>query len=149
MMGLKLAGEAIRTVNRLAWLTEAPTAAILETAMIAIRPERLSFSTEEKKANLIRCSIANITFLGSIVRIQVRIGSLLFYMDTFNNPFLELPKVGETTQITCSKEAVLILRHSTASIEPVIVNMDQMRGTISKQNRKASNRQPWVAGLLC
>jgi len=30
-------------------------------------------------------------------------------MDTFNNPFLELPKIGEMEQVTCSKEAVLIL----------------------------------------
>ncbi|HLE16574.1 MAG TPA: ABC transporter ATP-binding protein, partial [Anaerolineales bacterium] len=81
---------------------------------IAIRPERLSFAADGVKPNLIDCQIENINFLGSIVRIQVRIGSLLFYMDTFNNPFLELPKVGDTTQVTCSKEAVLILRHATA-----------------------------------
>jgi len=81
---------------------------------IAIRPERLSFATDGVKPNVIDCQIESINFLGSIVRIQVRIGSLLFYMDTFNNPFLELPKVGDTTQVTCSKEAVLILRHATA-----------------------------------
>jgi hypothetical protein len=31
-------------------------------------------------------------------------------MDTFNNPFLELPKIGATDQITCSREAVLVLK---------------------------------------
>jgi putative spermidine/putrescine transport system ATP-binding protein len=76
---------------------------------VAIRPERFSFVTEEKKANVIDCKIENITFLGAIVRIQVLIGSAKFYMDTFNNPFLELPKIGEQTQITCSREAVLVL----------------------------------------
>jgi hypothetical protein len=30
-------------------------------------------------------------------------------MDTFNNPFLELPKIGDKTQITFSTEAVLVL----------------------------------------
>jgi hypothetical protein len=30
-------------------------------------------------------------------------------MDTFNNPFLELPKIGDLDQVTCSKEAVLII----------------------------------------
>jgi putative spermidine/putrescine transport system ATP-binding protein len=79
--------------------------------MIAIRPERLSFASEGKKANLLECTIENVTFLGSIVRIQVRIGKISFYMDTFNNPFLELPKIGDKTQITCSREAVLILAH--------------------------------------
>jgi hypothetical protein len=30
-------------------------------------------------------------------------------MDTFNNPFLELPKLGSRAQISCSREAVLVL----------------------------------------
>jgi putative spermidine/putrescine transport system ATP-binding protein len=76
---------------------------------VAIRPERLNFVSVEKKANILDCAIENITFLGSVVRIQVSIGSNKFYMDTFNNPFLELPKIGSKEQITCSREAVLIL----------------------------------------
>jgi putative spermidine/putrescine transport system ATP-binding protein len=82
-----------------------------DKAMIAIRPERLSFASEEKKANIIDAVIENITFLGSIVRVQVIMGGTRYYMDTFNNPFLELPKVGDQTQITCSREAVLVLNH--------------------------------------
>ncbi|HEX9007240.1 MAG TPA: TOBE domain-containing protein, partial [Bacteroidota bacterium] len=80
-----------------------------DKVMIAIRPERLNFAATEKKANLIDCTIENITFLGSIVRIQVLIANTKFFMDTFNNPFLELPKLGDKAQITCSREAVLIL----------------------------------------
>jgi putative spermidine/putrescine transport system ATP-binding protein len=80
-----------------------------DMVMIAIRPERLSFASEQKKANLLDCTIENITFLGSIVRVQVLVGNTRFYMDTFNNPFLELPKIGEKEQVTCSHEAVLIL----------------------------------------
>jgi len=78
---------------------------------IAIRPERLNFASVEHKANLIDCTIENITFLGAVVRVQVSIGSQKFYMDTFNNPFLELPQIGARTQITCSREAVLVLSH--------------------------------------
>ena len=76
---------------------------------IAIRPERLNFLSVGKKANVLDCTIENITFLGSVVRIQVKIGSNRFNMDTFNNPFLELPKIGAKDQVTCSREAVLIL----------------------------------------
>jgi putative spermidine/putrescine transport system ATP-binding protein len=82
-----------------------------DKVMIAIRPERLSFASEQKKANIIDAVIENITFLGSIVRVQVIMGGTRYYMDTFNNPFLELPKVGDQTQITCSREAVLVLNH--------------------------------------
>jgi putative spermidine/putrescine transport system ATP-binding protein len=78
---------------------------------IAIRPERLNFVSVEKKANVLDCTIENITFLGSVVRIQVLIGSNRFYMDTFNNPFLELPRLGDKDQVSCSREAVLVLKH--------------------------------------
>ena len=79
---------------------------------ISIRPERFSFASEQKKANVLDCTIENITFLGSVVRIQIKIGNTRFNMDTFNNPFLELPHIGDQTQVTCSKEAVLILESS-------------------------------------
>ncbi len=80
-----------------------------EQVRIAIRPERFSFASDGAKANVIDCRIENITFLGAIVRVQVLIGDAKFHMDTFNNPFLELPRIGDEVQITCSKEAVLIL----------------------------------------
>ncbi len=76
---------------------------------IAIRPERFGFASEQKKANVVDSTIENITFLGSVVRIQLKIGNTKFNMDTFNNPFLELPKIGAIEQVTCSREAVLVL----------------------------------------
>jgi putative spermidine/putrescine transport system ATP-binding protein len=76
---------------------------------ISIRPERINFAAVEQKANVFDCTIENITFLGSIVRVQVSVGSNRLFLDTFNNPFLELPKIGAKDKITCSKEAVLVL----------------------------------------
>ncbi len=76
---------------------------------IAIRPERLGLASILEKANIVDGSIENITFLGSVVRIQVKIGNTNFNMDTFNNPFLGIPEVGDKAKITCSKEAILIL----------------------------------------
>jgi putative spermidine/putrescine transport system ATP-binding protein len=76
---------------------------------VSIRPERFSFASEGKKANVLDCTVENITFLGSVVRIRVNIGGSNFNMDTFNNPFLELPKIGDRAQVTCSRNAVLVL----------------------------------------
>jgi putative spermidine/putrescine transport system ATP-binding protein len=76
---------------------------------IAIRPERFSFASEVKKANVVDCQIENITFLGSVVRVHMLIGESKFTMDTFNYPSLELPKIGAMEQVTCSREAVLVL----------------------------------------
>ncbi len=39
MMGRLLAGETIRTINRMSWLKEAPVAVATETARCAIRPD--------------------------------------------------------------------------------------------------------------
>jgi neutral ceramidase len=39
MMGMRLAGTVLRTIDRMAWLREAPMAAVTETARCAIRPE--------------------------------------------------------------------------------------------------------------
>ena len=80
-----------------------------DEVMIAIRPERFSFLTEDKKTNIMDCKIENITFLGSVVRIQIDIAGAKFNMDTFNRPSLELPKIGDNRQITCSRQAVLVL----------------------------------------
>ncbi len=76
---------------------------------IAIRPERFSFASEGRKANVVDCQIENITFLGSVVRVHMLVGQTRFSMDTFNYPSLELPKIGDMNQVTCSREAVLIL----------------------------------------
>jgi putative spermidine/putrescine transport system ATP-binding protein len=87
---------------------------------IAIRPERFSFASELKKANVVDCKIENITFLGSVVRVHMLIGQTKFSMDTFNYPSLELPRIGDTNQVTCSREAVLILgipAHLQADLE--------------------------------
>jgi putative spermidine/putrescine transport system ATP-binding protein len=94
-----------------------------EHVSISIRPERISMYGEIQKVNVMQVAVETITFLGSIVRIQVRAGSHVFYMDTFNNPFLDLPKIGEKIQITFSAEAVLVLRTSQASA-PVTVGAE-------------------------
>lgn len=82
---------------------------------IAIRPERFSFASEVRKANVVDCRIENITFLGSVVRVHMQIGNSNFTMDTFNYPSLELPRIGATEQVTCSREAVLLLEEIRAN----------------------------------
>lgn len=85
-----------------------------DAVTISLRPERVAFYGEIQKPNVLNVTIQNITFLGSIVRIQVRSGDNVFYMDEFNNPFLELPKIGDKRQVTFSREAVLVLKSTVA-----------------------------------
>jgi hypothetical protein len=50
-------------------------------------------------------------------------------MDTFNYPSLELPKIGAKEQVTCSKEAVLILGPAD---ETAAVSGQAVPGTVSR-----------------
>lgn len=77
---------------------------------IAIRPERLNFLAEGSKENVFDGKVENITFLGSVVRVEMTIGKRKFSMDTFNRPSLELPTIGDACKVTCSNKTVLILK---------------------------------------
>lgn len=103
---LSFEGQSVLTAQKLEGHTKG------DAVSISIRPERVSFATEGRKPNVLNVKIENITFLGSIVRIQVRAGNSVFNMDTFNNPFLALPKIGDMIEVTFSKEAVLVLKQT-------------------------------------
>jgi putative spermidine/putrescine transport system ATP-binding protein len=53
--------------------------------------------------------LENVSFLGSIVRLQLRVGENLLTLDEFNNPHLTLPTVGTTIPISFPRSACLIL----------------------------------------
>jgi len=101
---LKLDGQQVQTAESLENYHAG------DQVVVAIRPERLSFTTEGVKPNVLDCTIENIAFLGAVVRITVKVGQYNLFMDTFNNPFLELPNIGDKVQITCSREAVLVVK---------------------------------------
>jgi len=82
-----------------------------EKIPIALRPERIRLTSAPGDANVLNCSVENIMFLGSIVRILVRTGQNAFYLDTFNDPHLSLAKIGDGVQVSFSREAVLVLGH--------------------------------------
>jgi putative spermidine/putrescine transport system ATP-binding protein len=77
--------------------------------LLALRPELLALSPAENGANRLVGRVENISFLGAIVRIQVRLRSVALYVDTFNNPRLTLPQPGEEITVTFAPEACLVL----------------------------------------
>jgi putative spermidine/putrescine transport system ATP-binding protein len=82
---------------------------------IALRPELLSIKTGSEDGNTLRCTIENITFLGSIVRFSLRLGTKLIDMDSFNNPHLTIPQIGDHIELNCGRDSVLVL-HSTQQV---------------------------------
>src|SRR5512141_2112112 len=94
---LSLDGQEIRTARAVT------SAAAGGRVTLALRPEGISFGDGPDGSNRLRGTIEDINFLGSIVRIRMRLGSgpatdgaSTISLDTFNEPHLALPAVGET-----------------------------------------------------
>jgi len=95
-------------------------AGIGDPVSVALRPESVSLGEGPAGSNHLRGTIHDITFLGAIVRIRVSLGegagTVMF--DTFNNPRLALPPIGEPCTVSFPPEACLVLDQRAAAAEP-------------------------------
>ncbi|HYK94310.1 MAG TPA: ABC transporter ATP-binding protein [Candidatus Dormibacteraeota bacterium] len=91
-VGRAFTGEAGRQVN------------------VALRPEMASLG-EAGGANRLVGKVAEVSFLGSIVRIRIRIGDdgPIVSLDEFNEPTLKLPAIGETATLSFPADGPLVL----------------------------------------
>jgi putative spermidine/putrescine transport system ATP-binding protein len=108
---LSVEGQEIQTASALDGYSNG------DQITIALRPEALSIKDGDGDDNTLHCTVENITFLGSIVRFSLRLGTKLLDMDSFNNPHLSIPQIGETIDITCGRDSILVL-HSTQKTAP-------------------------------
>ncbi len=83
---------------------------------LAVRPEGISLGDGETGVNRVKGTLQDINFLGSIVRLRVRLdadtsgsGRTVVALDTFNEPHLALPAVGESIAISFPPEACFVL----------------------------------------
>ena len=83
---------------------------------LAVRPEGMDLGEGEPGTNRIRGTVEDINFLGSIVRIRVKIGRgeddagpTVVALDTFNEPHLRLPDVDQPVTISFPPEACFVL----------------------------------------
>ncbi|MBO9390252.1 MAG: ABC transporter ATP-binding protein [Roseiflexus sp.] len=75
---------------------------------IAIRPELIALDGQFNSAmNRLSGTVEDVTFLGSIVRVRLRLAANRLSMDIFNNPHLRLPQPGETITVHFAPEACL------------------------------------------
>ena len=107
---LSLDGQEIRTARAVT------SAAAGGRVTLALRPEGISFGDGPDGSNRLRGAIEDINFLGSIVRIRLRLGpdpaaegATTISLDTFNEPHLALPAVGETATVHFPPEASFVL----------------------------------------
>ncbi len=80
---------------------------------LALRPEAVVLNSEAQHGeNTIHGAVEDIYFLGSVVRIRVRLTEQSINVDTFNNPNLVLPARGETVTLRFPAEACTVLRQN-------------------------------------
>jgi putative spermidine/putrescine transport system ATP-binding protein len=107
---LRVGGQEIR-------ISKAITAPNGSTISLALRPEMVSLGPGPAGSNVLHGTVADVSFLGSIVRIRVRIAEgVIVILDVFNEPTLQLPKLEETLDVSFPAEGPLVL-----GTEPVVI----------------------------
>jgi putative spermidine/putrescine transport system ATP-binding protein len=86
--------------------------------LVALRPEAISIGGHTDGANRLTGPVEDVSFLGSIVRIRLRVGdSTAVSLDTFNEPHLALPPVGDTVTVSFPREATLVLDRPAGAVK--------------------------------
>jgi putative spermidine/putrescine transport system ATP-binding protein len=85
-----------------------------EQVSLTIRPESIALHNGIPSNNHLKGTLANVVFLGSIVRLVISTGGSELLMDTFNNPHLSLPELGSDVTVGFAPEACVLLEESAA-----------------------------------
>jgi putative spermidine/putrescine transport system ATP-binding protein len=80
-----------------------------EAVSLALRPEAIQLGRRPGNDSSLTGQIADVHFLGSVIRVKVGLGGSTVSLDTFNNPSSPPPSIGQTTDISFSSSDVLVL----------------------------------------
>jgi putative spermidine/putrescine transport system ATP-binding protein len=87
-----------------------------EIRSFALRPEAVSLANGEANGragcNLLRGVIEQVSFLGSVVRIRVKMNDNAVLLDTFNNPKATPPAFGQEVAVQFSPDDLMVLEGS-------------------------------------
>ena len=91
------------------------------TVTVALRPESIELG-EGGGANRLRGSVEDVSFLGSIVRIRLKLpdGNTSISLDTFNDPTLTPPAIEEAVTVSFPPEASLVIGAGPAPAVDVV-----------------------------
>jgi putative spermidine/putrescine transport system ATP-binding protein len=92
------------------------------TVGIALRPEAIDLGSTSNGQNRLRGSVEDVSFLGSIVRIRLGLGDggSTISLDTFNDPQLQVPGIGETVTVSFAPAAGLVLDRPVEPVTDVV-----------------------------
>jgi putative spermidine/putrescine transport system ATP-binding protein len=76
---------------------------------LALRPEAISLDPHPGHDSRLSGEIAEVHFLGSVIRVRVGVGNKVVWLDTFNNSSTPPPIVGQKAEISFASNDVLVL----------------------------------------
>jgi putative spermidine/putrescine transport system ATP-binding protein len=89
-----------------------------DACAVALRPEAARLEPAGSPAaagrNRLEGTIESVSFLGSVVRLRLRLGATAVSFDTFNNPGAAPPTQGSRAAISFAPEELLVLEPATA-----------------------------------
>jgi putative spermidine/putrescine transport system ATP-binding protein len=88
--------------------TSAPVKAGATDALVMLRPEELHIGVQEGENHLIG-RVESVAFLGSVVRIHLKLGESVVTLDALNERKLVLPKVGEDLTVSFPSHACWVM----------------------------------------
>jgi putative spermidine/putrescine transport system ATP-binding protein len=107
---LSLEGQEVRTSKA---VVDVPADGLVT---LALRPEGIQLGEGEPGSNRLHGVVEDVNFLGSIVRIRLRLGDgidgrppTIIALDTFNEPHLRVPEVGSNATVSFPAEASFVL----------------------------------------
>jgi putative spermidine/putrescine transport system ATP-binding protein len=83
---------------------------------VTIRPEAVQINADlNGTTNHLRGVVDDVYFLGSIVRVRVRLQGQALNVDTFNNPNATLPQIGDAVDLSVAPTACKVLADSASA----------------------------------
>jgi putative spermidine/putrescine transport system ATP-binding protein len=76
---------------------------------LSLRPEVVSLGSHPARPLELPGQVAEVSFLGSVIRVRVQVGDFHLSLDTFNNPAVAPPQLGEERVVSFSPEDVLVI----------------------------------------
>ncbi len=80
-----------------------------ERISLALRPETVALGRSEGRDVVLSGRIAEVHFLGSVIRIRVAVGGQILSLDTFNQPDRPPPAVGAAVEVSIAHRDLLVL----------------------------------------
>jgi len=80
-----------------------------DAVSLALRPEVISLGPQPGRDSSLSGQIADVSFLGSVIRVRVNLGKEVLALDTFNSPATPPPVVGDKAVVSFAATDLLVL----------------------------------------